>query len=206
MSAAARPASEHSEPGEPVREAILAAALERFLRYGYHKTTMAEIAADADMSAANLYRYFANKLDLASACATRAVNERLERLRLVAERPGQAAAEKLTDYALGLVDHTFDLASEESHIAELVEIITRERVDLVTEKMAVHHALIAHVLREGDAAGQLSVADPEATARLVYSAFMLFELPLFIGVLDRAEFERRARGIVALLVQGLGAR
>ena len=36
----------------PIRSVILDAAEKRFLYYGYNKTTMAEIAADAEMSAA----------------------------------------------------------------------------------------------------------------------------------------------------------
>ena len=56
-------ATAHS-PSELVREAILDAAQARLLRFGYHKTTMSEIADDAGMSAANLYRYFRNKQDI----------------------------------------------------------------------------------------------------------------------------------------------
>ena len=43
---------------------ILAAAYARFQRFGFGKTTMAEIAGDCGMSAANLYRYFENKEDI----------------------------------------------------------------------------------------------------------------------------------------------
>ena len=36
------------------REAILKAAADRILHYGYNKTTMSEIAADCGMSAGNI--------------------------------------------------------------------------------------------------------------------------------------------------------
>ena len=45
-------------------EIILAAAVNRFSNYGYNKTTMAEIAEDAGMSAANIYRYYKIKKKL----------------------------------------------------------------------------------------------------------------------------------------------
>ena len=48
---------------------IIDAAIRRFSEYGYNKTTMAEIAEDAAMSAANLYRYFKNKQDIAAVCS-----------------------------------------------------------------------------------------------------------------------------------------
>src|ERR1700761_1681757 len=46
------------------REKILDAAHERFLHYGYSKTTMNEIAGDISMSKALLYYYFPDKSEL----------------------------------------------------------------------------------------------------------------------------------------------
>ena len=92
---------------------ILNAAQARLLEFGYHKTTMAEIAADCGMSAANLYRYFANKEEIAAECATRCMNERLERLRPIVEDASTSAADKLLAYALMLVEdsHVHDTAT-----------------------------------------------------------------------------------------------
>ena len=77
--------------GEQVRRRILDAAEARFRVFGYRKTTMAEIAEDVDMSAANLYRYFEDKQDIAAACAGRCMGGRAELLREVVKRPGLAA-------------------------------------------------------------------------------------------------------------------
>ena len=49
------------------REAILRAAADRILHYGYNKTTMSEIAADCGMSAGNIYRFYPSKIDIAEA-------------------------------------------------------------------------------------------------------------------------------------------
>ncbi len=46
---------------ETPREKIMEAAMARFSYYGFGKTTMAEIAKDCGMSAANIYRFFENK-------------------------------------------------------------------------------------------------------------------------------------------------
>ncbi|MEL7231063.1 MAG: helix-turn-helix domain-containing protein, partial [Pseudomonadota bacterium] len=51
------------------RQQILDAAMDRILHYGYGKTTMSEIARDCGMSAGNIYRFFASKLDIAEAMA-----------------------------------------------------------------------------------------------------------------------------------------
>jgi len=188
------------------REQILDAAQARLLQYGYHKTTMAEIADDVGMSAANLYRYFRSKEDIAAGCAARCLNERLARLRTIAERAGGDAASRLTDYALELVADSHALAGTDSKIGELVATITRQRPALVHEKLGAHEHLIARILADGAARGELAVSDAEDTARQVLGALMLFDVPLFVGLYPRAEFERRARATVALLLTGLRPR
>src|ERR1700744_1899543 len=50
-----------SEPQDIKKEKILEAAYQRFLHYGYSKTTMNEIAGDLSMSKALLYYYFPDK-------------------------------------------------------------------------------------------------------------------------------------------------
>ena len=52
-----------SEP-EKIREKIIDAAVERFLHYGYPKTTIAELAGDCAMSPGNIYRFFKGRLIL----------------------------------------------------------------------------------------------------------------------------------------------
>lgn len=188
------------------RQQILDAAQARLVQYGYHKTTMAEIADDVGMSAANLYRYFKSKEDIAADCAARCLNERLARLRAIAERRGSDAASRLTDYALELVADSHALAGSDSKIGELVATITRQRPALVHEKLRVHEHLIAAILADGAARGELAVDDAEDTARQVLGALMLFDVPLFVGLYPRAEFERRARATVALLLAGLRPR
>ena len=46
---------------EDVREAILKAAEDEFLCYGYNGSSLRRIASNAGITAANLYRYFKNK-------------------------------------------------------------------------------------------------------------------------------------------------
>ena len=49
---------------EKRRDAILQAAQSRFLKKGYDKTSIDEIAADAEVSVPTLYRYFRSKSEL----------------------------------------------------------------------------------------------------------------------------------------------
>jgi AcrR family transcriptional regulator len=57
------------------KEKILEASYQRFLHYGYSKTTMNEIAGDLSMSKALLYYYFPDKSQLYVAVMRKLSNE-----------------------------------------------------------------------------------------------------------------------------------
>ncbi|MDH7796211.1 MULTISPECIES: TetR/AcrR family transcriptional regulator [unclassified Beijerinckia] len=63
-----------------VRDAIVAAAHELFRQHSYSGTTLRQIATAADVSLANVYSYFASKLDLLVAISDPWLRDRLEQL------------------------------------------------------------------------------------------------------------------------------
>src|SRR3978361_477427 len=60
------------------KEKILEASHQRFLHYGYSKTTMNEIAGDLSMSKALLYYYFPDKSELYIAVMRKLANDYLK--------------------------------------------------------------------------------------------------------------------------------
>lgn len=69
-----------SEQQDVKREKILEASHQRFLHYGYAKTTMNEIAGDLSMSKALLYYYFPDKSELYIAVMRKLAGEYLRTL------------------------------------------------------------------------------------------------------------------------------
>ncbi len=191
---------------EGTRLQILDAAQARFRIYGYRKTTMAEIAEDVDMSAANLYRYFEDKQDIAAACAGRCMGERLQRLRAVIREPGLRASERLQSFVLSMLRYTHELAHENKKINELVEIVADERPQFVYEKNKAEQALLAEILAQGNSSGEFDVSDVIASARAVHTATALFNVPSFMGLYPLPEFEQAATQVVDLLLRGLAWR
>ncbi len=197
-----------SQPAFPLpetdatRREILDAARERFQRYGYRKTTMAEIADDVGMSAANLYRYFDNKQAIAAACAVECLGERLALLEQVVVSGG-GAAQRLHRYALTLLRYTHEEASRQPHVHELVEFIVAERRDVVEWKVGAECALVERLLEEGRDRGEFRVTDVKATALAIHSALAMFQLPLFMGLYSIEVLEERVRAVVDLLLHGL---
>ena len=191
---------------EETRQLILEAAFKRFGHYGYNKTTMVEIARDVDMSAANLYRYFENKQEIAAACANLCMSERIDLLRQAARQPGLNAAERLENFVKTMLYHCHQAFSEEAKINEVVAFITNERADIIHQKIAAQRALIAEILAYGNETGEFDIRDVITTAQAVHAALVLFDVPLFMSLYPLPEFEEKATAVVKLLIQGLKKR
>ena len=191
---------------DSVRAQIIEAAQQRFANWGFTKTTMAEIASDLGMSAANLYRYFDNKQDIVAACATRCIGERIEALTRVVAEEAPSAGDKLLAYVLASLRNTREVAAEQPRINEMVETITELRPDIVHWKIEAECRLLETLLAEGNASGEFEVADVPRTACAIQAALVKFHLPLFMGLFSQEEQERQAREVVALLLRGLEKR
>ena len=189
-------------PEDP-RGRILAAADAYFRRYGYTKTTMAEIAKDCGMSAANLYRYFASKQDIAAALAGRCLLDEEAKLRKVVNRSELSAATRLEDFVLTLLEHTYALWSEQPRLNELVEALSRERSDIVMKHIHAKQALMAELIARGKEAGEFAEIDTQSTAEALLTAVAVFDMPLLMHLYPREEFERKAREVVRIVLHGL---
>jgi AcrR family transcriptional regulator len=184
---------------EETRVRILDAAEARFREFGFNKTTMAEIATDVGMSAANLYRYFENKQDIAAACARRCMGACTESLRQVVRQLNVSAARRLQDFIQAMLQHSWENSHQQPRINELVSAVTSQRPEIVHENIRDQIALLTEIVAAGNASGEFAVDDVVHTARAVYASLTLFEVPLFMSLYPRAEFEAmaRCRGAVA---------
>lgn len=187
------------------RVEIIETAQRRFLDIGYNKTTMAEIADDLSMSAANLYRFFKSKQDIAAACAERCLGERGECLNGIVERRGLTAGEKLLAFVLEDIRYTYERENEPK-VNELIAIVTREHKEIVLSKVESQCQLIAEIIDQGNASGEFNVADVAKTASAIHSSLTLFEVPLFLPLFTKEQFEKMASDLVELLLMGLKKR
>lgn len=185
---------------------ILDAAERRFRGVGFGKTTMAEIACDVGMSAANLYRYFQNKNEIGCACAQRCMSERIDILRKVVRKPGLSASERLRAYVLANLRHSYEKAGVDQKINELVQKILADRKDMVFKKIEAEAALIAEILAQGNGSGEFAVDDVLVMARNIQTATIMFNVPTFLGLYTLQQFEEFANGSVDLILKGIEAR
>ena len=144
---------------DTVRQNIINAAKERFLHYGYGKTTIAELARDCSMSPGNLYRYFQGKLDIAEEIARESSDENLAVLRHVVRKAGLNASEKLRTYLETALKSTYDMLEEDPRVFEIATTISQERPSFANEQMAKERALMAEVLSAGNSEGEFNIPD-----------------------------------------------
>ena len=182
---------------------IVEAAHTRFRHYGYGKTTMAEIAADTGMSAANLYRYFNSKQDIIAECANRWMCERVDRLRAAIRKPGLSAIEQLEAYVLNDLLISQEMAENDEKIGELVNNITLQRPDMVYNKIEAENAVIEEILSHGNETGEFAIADTTKTANTIYMSLVVFNVPTFMSLYSLEEFREKAVSVIELIVSGL---
>ena len=191
---------------EEIRTRILDAAEARFRSYGFGKTTMAEIASDIDMSTANLYRYYENKLAIGSAMAGRCFNERANILSEIVHRSGISESERLRLFVLAMLDYEYGQFNNEPKLLELVDVIVKKRPDLVEYEVEGNRQFIASILKQGCDKGEFEIENIDDTASYVLAAVVKFSSPFFITMYPIEELQRLANGVVQLILNGLTKR
>ncbi len=191
---------------ENTRNLIIGAAEGRFSQYGFNKTTMAEIAKDCDMSAANLYRFFENKNDILAEMTDRCFRQTEDSLREVLRRPDVSPAESLEAFIVEKLRIKYDMQANQPKFNEIVEYISSERFDLVSRHRDALRSSMAEIIADGNRNGDFDADDIVATAELISKATILFDHPVFMNKFSLDELEEAAKGIVRLLVKGLERR
>ena len=188
---------------EEIKDLILEKAVERFIRYGFGKTTMVEIAKDCGMSAGNLYRYFESKFDIGVGVAQGYISKAEQILSDVLQRPDLKPAQRLEAFVLEKLKFMHSHIVEQPNVQDLVNYILDERWDLVELHREVQNALMSEILSEGNRTGEFNVADVAQTANSIYAMTTKFRLPHFFRNITLEELEQEAKDVVALMIRGL---
>lgn len=185
------------------RERILEAAMHRIMHYGYGKTTMSEIARDCGMSAGNIYRFFASKIDIAEAMA-RTLNQAIyqEYARIArSDRPASARLYSLFRYGM---ETTFEKLDKDAKVLEVAEVLSEERPIFANEELAQERIHLVKILEDGVARGEFApMNDTNYTAEMLQSATMKFRYPQLFSRLTLEKLRRELDGTVAILLAGL---
>ncbi|MGE0597203.1 MAG: TetR/AcrR family transcriptional regulator [Hyphomonadaceae bacterium] len=188
------------------RDRILQAAMNRIKHYGYSKTTMAEIAADCDMSPGNIYRFFEAKIDIAEAMARKHYAEEQAELAALARKKDWPADKRLREIFFKRLRDSYCLLEENAKIMEIAEVLHKERPLFANEQLALERVFLSAVLEDGEKAGLFSPADHMLNAEMMQAATMKFGVPQLFSQLTLPKLERELEGVLNLLLNGLYAR
>ncbi len=177
------------------RDAVIEAALELFRTRGYHRTSVAEIAAARGLLKGSVYHYFAGKQEIAAAALDRAIADSRQKIFGLANDPGAPPPARLKHLA-DAVERYF--AGREggclmgSLALEIGDAIPEFR-DRVQRYFDDWKAALAAVLEDRYGAARAGELAEDAIAR-AQGAILLM-----VVTKDPAVLQRACRDTVALL-------
>lgn len=175
------------------REGVVTAAVAVFLRYGYARTTMADLATAAGLSRPTLYLLFPDKDEIFTAVIRRLNRQMLDRFR--SALPKLQTTDKRVQYCCEEWGaHGVEIMEKHADAKDLFDLafpVVREMNELFVD-------FLAELLPEPAARSALNATPREIARNLVYSFRGLKE-----GAKDSAHLRRTIRLQVALVLSAL---
>ena len=160
---------------------ILDSAEKLFRHYGYAKTNVADIAKDLGMSPANIYRFFASKVEIHQAICARLLRTVQQLAELILSQEDMTAEARLRQWIHALHKITVETMLDQEKVHEMV-IVALERdwqgVDAHIDRL---NLIVADVIREGILAGEFPPQDPDSAARCFGAATVLLCHPQMVA-------------------------
>lgn len=150
------------------RDAILRAAARLFRERGFADTGMRDIAAAADLSAANLYHYFDGKNDLLFYCQDRALDRMLAAVATARRGSGSAADRLRTVFTAHLRTLLDEIEGATAHLQ--VDSLPPPLRDAIVRKRDRYEQALRRIIADGIASGELVDMNPAVVARAMLGA------------------------------------
>ena len=187
------------------RKHILEAAERLFRQHGPAKTTVADIAREAEIGIGSVYLEFPSKDAVVEALSPARHERVIGAMRAAAEAPDGTCVARFRAVFDARAREFAAMAAEGDHGAEMVHCAAAGVKSAHGRYLTEERTLVASLLDRGVRSGELVVADVEATAAVVLLAYASFSPPwLFQRCAQRADGELQA--MHALVLRGLEAR
>lgn len=189
--------------GDPgVRRAtILEAALRLFGQYGYRRTSMDDIASEAEIAKGTVYLSFRSKEEVFRALSEELAARMLKAARAASRKPG-SLEDRLVAISEAWFGAYYETIHRAPHAAELVDSKHRLASDLVSAASAEQRRLVIEVVEEHARNGDLRLDDfqlgVEAAADLLIAALRGLEL----GAMEPTIYHLRLEVLVRVVVAG----
>jgi AcrR family transcriptional regulator len=184
------------------RAAILDAALRVFGQYGYRRTSMEDVAREADVGKGTIYLSFASKEEVFRALSERLSQRMLAGAEAASSRSG-TTADKLAAMHAAWFGTYAETISRSPHAAELLDAKHRLSADLVADAARRFQRLVRDVLAEAAAAGELDLEPAGLTADTAAVLLIASARGLETSATSPSAYRRYLDALVRVMVAGL---
>lgn len=181
---------------------ILDVAEKLFRHYGYAKTTVADIARELGMSPANIYRFFASKVEVHQALCSRMLGVSYDLAQRTADLP-LSASERLRRYTLDQNRLTVETMIDQEKVHEMVVVAIERDWHVIERHIDRVNDLIARIIAEGIAAGEFRDQDPQVAARCFGAATVTLCHPQMAAQNVAKENRARPEDVVDFAIRAL---
>jgi len=185
-------------------EVILNAARQRFSDYGPCKTTMAEIAADCDMSVGNLYRHFENKQALMVASMNQQLQEKLD-AGVAAAAKHDDALDALRSFLQTRLRLGYAQFAGTRHLFDLLNVIESHHREILLDYEQKVISAMAEIVQKGIENKQFTHRDAMQVAYDIHQATLRYNYPVALKNNALEALSEDLNRLVDLLYSGLKA-
>jgi AcrR family transcriptional regulator len=192
---------------DDTRDRIMDVADRLFRQLGFAKTTVADIAAELDMSPANVYRFFASKNAIVEAICRRCLAELDARAWEIARSRGSAPARLERLILEILAYHKANLLTDK-RVNDIVLIAIEDSWDAIEAHKEVIRSVVELIIRDGIAAGEFEKVDPAETSELLMRSLVAFVHPVLISqcLTDDGDVEAQAKSSIRFSLRAITPR
>jgi AcrR family transcriptional regulator len=192
---------------DDTRDRIMDVADRLFRQLGFAKTTVADIAAELDMSPANVYRFFASKNAIVEAICRRCLAELDERAWEIARSRGSAPARLERLILEILAYHKANLLTDK-RVNDIVLIAIEDSWDAIEAHKEVIRNVVELIIRDGIAAGEFEKVDAAETSQLLMRSLVAFVHPVLISqcLTDEGDVDAQAKASIGFSLRAITPR
>ena len=186
-------------------ERILDAAQDVLRRYGPAKTTVVDVARALEVSHGSVYRHFPSKAALRDAVAERWLHEISAPLAMIAVRE-EPALERLRRWLDTLIAAKRDRRREDPELFATYVALAAQSREVIAAHVSELTGQLERILTDGAARGELTTADPAATAHAIFDATGRFHNPAHANEWDAPGIDAAYDAVWQLIIAALSPR
>jgi TetR/AcrR family transcriptional regulator, mexJK operon transcriptional repressor len=191
-------------PVTATRERILEAAFARFAHYGFRRTSMEDIAAEAAISRASLYSQFQNKEEIFRGLSAGLHAEALAGAEAALAGTG-SLADRLQAAAEAKSLRFLEIGYGSEHGRELLDESSRLCGDLASQTGAKFRDLLARALRRASQEGEIDLVAAGLGAAEAAELLSMSMMGLKGAGVTLATYRKRLAALLKVFVAGLAA-